>query len=149
MNLLQNPLLIISSVFFIAVLVYFSFEIIHSKHKTREEKLFSKIGWGVLAIALAVIILFTTMLNVLADVSNILPSDLKGAYLTIDEVHRVCRDGELESKSIKMLDKYKGDCKYANYLYYGSLVLVIIGVVWIIFIVFFELINRWEKPKGL
>jgi len=145
MNILQNPLMMISTVFFIAVLVYFSFEIIHGKHKTKEEKFFMKIGWGVLVIFLGVLFIFTPMINALANVSNLLPEDLRGNSYDINKLRDLCNDPA--SKGNTLFEKYKEDCSYIDYVYYGSLFLAVIGILWILFAVIFELIGKLEQTK--
>ena len=140
-GLVKNPLIITGALMALAVVIYFSLEHRHIIHKTKGEKAFLFIGWGVFLAVIAVISLFTTSLNFLANSAGFVPDELTNETYTLDKANNICTE-----QNQNLTQEYKEGCEIVQYSYYGAYIALIIALLLLI-LGFFKRMSAAKAEK--
>ena len=130
-DLLKNPLILTGILMAFAVVIYFSLEYRHIIHKTKRERATILVSWGLLLLAIALISLFTTSLNMIVKSANLVPADFTQDAVTLDQADKICRN--LIANPSSSENKFIQSCSLINQIFYGAYVLLGISLLLLIF----------------
>lgn len=141
--IMQNLLWIVAIIFFLSIAVYFGFELLSIKNKTKDQKGAMLIKWGLLFAIIALIVLFTSAISLFMNKFQ----GKAGDSFAINELKKSCANDKPTSKDYILYQDRDLSCKIIKFVSIASYAFLALGAIFLILGISLSIDNKKNIKK--